>query len=97
MDRQQVAREVLTIWTDIYGYDLPADKSALWHAELNDSLKRLCDAHPERFSWMASGSATASRSSSSWQNAQGVSGSGPRRATVGRTTAWFPWQEEHSV
>lgn len=55
MDRQQVAREVLTIWTDVYGYDLPADKGALWHAALNDSLKRLCDAHPERFSWMASG------------------------------------------
>jgi len=55
MDRQNVAREVLTIWTDIYGYDLPADKGTLWHATLNDSLKRLCDAHPERFSWMASG------------------------------------------
>ncbi|MEE8334364.1 MAG: amidohydrolase family protein [Alphaproteobacteria bacterium] len=55
MDRQGVAREVLTIWTDVYGYDLPAAKGALWHTVLNDSLTRLCDAYPERFSWMASG------------------------------------------
>lgn len=55
MDRQGVAREVLSIWTDIFGYDLPAAKGAAWHTLLNDSLKRLCDAYPERFSWMASG------------------------------------------
>ncbi len=55
MDRQGVGREVLSIWTDIFGYDLPAAKGAAWHGLLNDSLKRLCDAQPERFSWMASG------------------------------------------
>ena len=55
MDRQSVDREVLSIWTDIFGYDLPAAKGALWHAALNDSLAQLCDTHSERFSWMASG------------------------------------------
>lgn len=55
MDDQGVDREVLSIWTDIFGYDLPADKGALWHTALNDSLARHCDAHPDRFSWLASG------------------------------------------
>lgn len=55
MDEQGVDREVLSIWTDIFGYDLPAAKGALWHTALNDSLARHCDAHPARFSWLASG------------------------------------------
>ena len=55
MDRQGVDREILSIWTDIFGYDLPAAKGALWHAALNDSMARLCDAHRARFSWLASG------------------------------------------
>lgn len=55
MDDQGVDREVLSIWTDIFGYDLPAAKGALWHGALNDSLMRLCDAHAKRFSWLASG------------------------------------------
>lgn len=55
MDRQGVDREVLSIWTDIFGYDLPADKGALWHEALNDSLAKLCDAHTTRLSWLASG------------------------------------------
>lgn len=40
MDEQGVDREVLSIWTDIFGYDLPAAKGALWHTALNDSLTR---------------------------------------------------------
>mgnify|MGYP003668138557 CR=1 FL=1 len=55
MDRQGVDREVLSIWTDIFGYDLPAAKGALWHEALNDSMARLCDSHAARFSWLASG------------------------------------------
>ncbi len=55
MDRQGVDREVLSIWTDIFGYDLPAAKGARWHTMLNDSLARLCEAHGARFSWLASG------------------------------------------
>ncbi len=55
MDRQGVDREVLSIWTDIFGYDLPADKGARWHMMLNDSLSQLCAVHASRFSWLASG------------------------------------------
>ena len=49
MDRQGVDREVLSVWTDIFGYDLPVTKGAAWHATLNDSLARVCDAYLTRF------------------------------------------------
>ena len=55
MARQGIDRQVLTMWTDIFGYDLPAAKGAAWHGLLNDSLARLCDANSGHFSWMASG------------------------------------------
>jgi aminocarboxymuconate-semialdehyde decarboxylase len=55
MDRQGVDREILSIWADIFGYDLPSDKGALWHGALNDSMSQLCDNYPDRFSWLASG------------------------------------------
>lgn len=55
MERQGLDKQVLTLWTDIFGYDLPADKGAAWHRLLNDSLKRICDSDPNRFLWMASG------------------------------------------
>jgi aminocarboxymuconate-semialdehyde decarboxylase len=55
MDRQGVDREILTVWADIFGYSLPADKGAAWHRVLNDSLARIAEATPDRFSWMASG------------------------------------------
>ncbi len=55
MDRQGIDRQVLTLWTDIFGYQLPAAKGAAWHGVMNDSLARLCEEHRERFSWMASG------------------------------------------
>ena len=56
MDRQGINLEVLSIWTDIFGYALPSDKGALWHKMLNDCLARLCEVHTSRFSWLASGS-----------------------------------------
>ena len=55
MDRQGVRREILTLWTDIFAYELPPDQGAAWHRLLNDCLMRLCDQHADRFSWMASG------------------------------------------
>lgn len=54
MDRQGIARQILTLWTDIFGYGLPADKGRAWHMLLNDSLARLCADHGDRFAWMAS-------------------------------------------
>ncbi len=55
MDRQQVDREILTLWADVFCYDLPADKGNAWHRHMNEHLARLAEATPERFSWMASG------------------------------------------
>ena len=55
MDRQKIARQVLTLWADIFGYELPPDKGLAWHGLMNDCLARLCDQSPERFAWMGSG------------------------------------------
>ena len=55
MDRQGIELEILSTWTDIFGYDLPSDKGALWHTAMNDSMARLCDSRADRFIWMASG------------------------------------------
>ena len=54
MDRQGIDRQILTLWTDIFGYQLPGAKGREWHMVMNDCLARLCEAHAERFWWMAS-------------------------------------------
>jgi aminocarboxymuconate-semialdehyde decarboxylase len=54
MEREGVARQILSLWGDVFGYGLPVDKGAAWHGLLNDGLARTADAHPDRFSWMAS-------------------------------------------
>jgi len=55
MDRTGIDRQVLSIWTDIFGYALPGEQGARWHRLLNDSLARMCEREPARFSWLASG------------------------------------------
>ena len=55
MDRQKINRQVLTLWADIFGYELPPDKGVAWHRLMNDCLARLCDQAPDRFAWMGSG------------------------------------------
>ena len=54
MDRQRVRRQILSVWTDIFGYGLDAARCGEWHRILNDNIAELCAARPERFSWMAS-------------------------------------------
>lgn len=54
MDRQGVDRQILSTWTDIFGYGMDVARNVEWHKVLNDTLKALSDAHPDRFSWMAS-------------------------------------------
>ena len=54
MDGQRVQRQILSVWTDIFGYGLEASRCDAWHRILNDSLAELSAARPERFSWMAS-------------------------------------------
>lgn len=54
MDGQRVQRQVLSVWTDVFGYGMDPAKCRAWHRILNDALGELCAARPERFSWMAS-------------------------------------------
>jgi aminocarboxymuconate-semialdehyde decarboxylase len=55
MDGQGISRQILSGWTDIFGYGLPSEKGAHWHRFMNDALSGWCEQHPERFSWLASG------------------------------------------
>jgi len=55
MDRQEVDREILSVWSDIFGYSLPPEQGAAWHRVLNDNLARIAEGMPKRFSWMGSG------------------------------------------
>ncbi len=55
MDRQRIDREILTLWADLFAYDLPSGKGDAWHRHMNDHLARLTERNPDRFSWMASG------------------------------------------
>lgn len=54
MERQGVNRQILSTWTDIFGYGMDPARNAAWHRVLNDTLAALADAQPDRFSWMAS-------------------------------------------
>jgi aminocarboxymuconate-semialdehyde decarboxylase len=54
MEREGVARQILSLWGDVFGYGLPADKGSAWHRLLNDGMARTAEARPEQFSWMAS-------------------------------------------
>ncbi len=55
MRRQGIDRQVLSIWTDIFGYGLPSPQGIAWHRLLNQSLGHWCGRHTESFSWLASG------------------------------------------
>ena len=46
---------MLSLWADIFGYGMPAEKSRAWHRLLNESLSATAERHPSRFSWFASG------------------------------------------
>lgn len=54
MERQGVERQILSTWTDIFGYGMEVDRNLAWHRVLNDTLASLSGDHPDRFSWMAS-------------------------------------------
>ena len=49
MDRQGVEREILSMWTDIFGYGLPVENGLVWHRLLNDTLADVAAARPDRF------------------------------------------------
>jgi aminocarboxymuconate-semialdehyde decarboxylase len=54
MEEQGVDRQVLSTWGDIFGYGLPRAEAASWHRFLNEHMSTLCEANPERFSFLAS-------------------------------------------
>jgi aminocarboxymuconate-semialdehyde decarboxylase len=47
--------QVLSVWTDMFGFGLPAPKAVRWHRVMNDALGDLCRRRPGEFSWLASG------------------------------------------
>jgi aminocarboxymuconate-semialdehyde decarboxylase len=55
MERQGITRQVLSVWTDIFGYGLPSAKGTAWHRLLNQSIGAWCARDPAHFSWLASG------------------------------------------
>lgn len=55
MDVQGITKQVLSIWTDIFGYGLPAAQGTTWHRVLNELLGTWCAANASRFAWLASG------------------------------------------
>ena len=55
MQRTGIDRQILSAWTDIFAYALPAPKAEAWHRLLNDLLAEFAARHAERFSWLASG------------------------------------------
>ncbi len=50
-----IDRQILALWCDIFGYRLRGEKASAWHRLMNDALAGVCAAHPQSFSWLASG------------------------------------------
>ncbi len=55
MARTGIDRQVLSVWTDIFGYGLAPERGEAWHRVLNDVLAEFAAARPASFSWLASG------------------------------------------
>lgn len=54
MAAQNIDRQVLSIWADIFAYGLPRAPAQNWHRFLNRHLADLSAARPDRFSMLAS-------------------------------------------
>jgi aminocarboxymuconate-semialdehyde decarboxylase len=54
MARQGVERQILSVWTDLFGYGMPAEAGARWHRLLNETLSEVVLRHPQRLSALAS-------------------------------------------
>jgi len=55
MDRQGITKQVLSIWTDIFGYGLASRQGTAWHRLMNSSLAAWCAQDRRHFAWLASG------------------------------------------
>jgi aminocarboxymuconate-semialdehyde decarboxylase len=54
MDGQGVDRQMLSVWTDLSGYDLEPAAAARWHRLLNEALTEVVQQHPQRLAALAS-------------------------------------------
>ncbi len=54
LDSQRLDRQFVATWPDIYGYGLPREQCAAWHALLNDTLAEWCRDNAARMSFVAS-------------------------------------------
>lgn len=54
MEKMGVEHAVLSQWTDIFGYGLPAAQGVAWHRLMNEAYQELCANHGDRFSYLAS-------------------------------------------
>jgi aminocarboxymuconate-semialdehyde decarboxylase len=54
MAQQGVDRQVLSMWTDIFGHGLPRAAAQQWHRYLNEHVSALCQRHDRAFSMLAS-------------------------------------------
>jgi aminocarboxymuconate-semialdehyde decarboxylase len=54
MARQGVDRQILSVWADLFGYQMPPEAGARWHRLLNESLCEAAQKHAPRLSALAS-------------------------------------------
>lgn len=54
MARQGVDRQILSVWADLFGYQMPPEAGARWHRLLNESLCEATQKHAPRLSALAS-------------------------------------------
>jgi aminocarboxymuconate-semialdehyde decarboxylase len=54
MDEQDIDRQIVSTWPDIFGYGLPPAHCIAWHRMLNDTLAEWTADNARRFSWMSS-------------------------------------------
>lgn len=50
-----IERQVLSTWTDMFGFGLAASQAIAWHRMMNEAFADLCRRHPGRFAFLASG------------------------------------------
>jgi aminocarboxymuconate-semialdehyde decarboxylase len=54
LDEQNIDRQIVGTWPDIFGYGLGREACVAWHRMLNDTLAQWTRANNDRFAWLAS-------------------------------------------
>ena len=54
LDEQNIDRQIVGTWPDIFGYGLGREACVAWHGMLNDTLAQWTQANSDRFAWLAS-------------------------------------------